>query len=480
MNFFSKQVFDFYDSIIIVFLAFLALGMRLWRFEYPDSVIFDEVYFGNFTNWYIKQSYFFDIHPPLGKLIMAGIAKATQYDGSIVFAKQNYENYKENEINYVSLRLTPIVFQSFCFPLLYSALRLLMFPRYTCFAGAFILIFDTSIITEGKFILSDGMLHFFSCLSIYCTALLLHEDTKKNVVLCGLALGCAISCKNTALGLVAFVGFTQICWIFLRRPFFYEILNRASNLLSIAFLVLVSAYALHFILLPYDGMGTCYMPEDIQKTILKNSSYKALRLAKPPLINRIGQLIYIMHTGNMKITTPHPSQSMPINWPLLRDKFVRFFSRDVRNIMCMGSPLVFWPSTAGVALFPVLSLMKLCDVRQAYLFVGWAASFFPFVLIPRSMYLYHYIIPLFFAVMTLVTVIDGALPKRLCRLTLSLLMIAAVVGFVYFSPFVYGLPLKDWRARMWDERWYKGPPKELIDDDTLGNTTVLYGTLPEW
>ena len=32
---------------------------------------FDEVHFGQFTNFFMKNQFFFDMHPPLGKLMFA-------------------------------------------------------------------------------------------------------------------------------------------------------------------------------------------------------------------------------------------------------------------------------------------------------------------------------------------------------------------------------------------------------------------------
>ena len=45
------------------------------------QVVFDEYHFGKFVNGYITGEYFFDIHPPLGKLLLCLVAWMGGYDG---------------------------------------------------------------------------------------------------------------------------------------------------------------------------------------------------------------------------------------------------------------------------------------------------------------------------------------------------------------------------------------------------------------
>src|SRR3990172_10365852 len=57
--------------IFILVLTVASLLLRLWHLGYIKDQIFDEVYFVTFAKNYLTHVEFFDIHPPLGKLIIA-------------------------------------------------------------------------------------------------------------------------------------------------------------------------------------------------------------------------------------------------------------------------------------------------------------------------------------------------------------------------------------------------------------------------
>lgn len=44
-----------------------------------------EGHMGNYINSYLKNEYSFDVHPPLGKLVLTEIARRSKYDGSHTF-----------------------------------------------------------------------------------------------------------------------------------------------------------------------------------------------------------------------------------------------------------------------------------------------------------------------------------------------------------------------------------------------------------
>jgi len=65
----------FKKSWPFLLLAVLSFTIHFAFLSYPAQVVFDEVHFGKFVAGYFTHQYYFDIHPPLGKLLIAGIAK---------------------------------------------------------------------------------------------------------------------------------------------------------------------------------------------------------------------------------------------------------------------------------------------------------------------------------------------------------------------------------------------------------------------
>lgn len=62
----------------------------------------DETHFGKMGSWYINRTFFFDVHPPLGKMLIGLSGYLSGYDGTFPFDKpgDKYEN-----TSYVGMRL---------------------------------------------------------------------------------------------------------------------------------------------------------------------------------------------------------------------------------------------------------------------------------------------------------------------------------------------------------------------------------------
>lgn len=87
-----------------ILLFVMAAAVRFYHLDYPDSVVFDEYHFGGFVNKYNTGNYFFDIHPPLGKLTFFWIGQLTGYDPSVCKYDSIHLEYDE-KCQYMTFRI---------------------------------------------------------------------------------------------------------------------------------------------------------------------------------------------------------------------------------------------------------------------------------------------------------------------------------------------------------------------------------------
>ena len=83
---------------------------------------FDEVHFGKFASYYIKREYYFDVHPPLAKMLFGLAGWFVGYDGSFGFENIG-DSYTENNVPYVGLRALPAVLGSLTVPIVYAIMK---------------------------------------------------------------------------------------------------------------------------------------------------------------------------------------------------------------------------------------------------------------------------------------------------------------------------------------------------------------------
>lgn len=463
----SNAPLDNVDALILFFTMIFAFSIRFWRISLPSSVVFDEVYFGNFSNFYIKSQFYYDIHPPLAKIIMAVIANMSEYDGSINFNNVGPGGYPIPD--YVQLRITPALFSALCYPLIYMSMRFMHFGKVSSLCATVLAMADNSMATEGRHILSDGLLHFFCCLHVVVLSytMTLKRRGRRFViwhVLTGLTLGFACSCKNTAWGLMAFDAFVYIVALWNLTnisvlDFIGDVLIYGSTLLAICLIVYFAIFSLHFVLLPYAGPGIGYLYQEMKDQLIPNNiaaaGLWARRLRGPGLYMRSLMLTLRMHRGNMGIKNFHDSQSFPKHWPWLGNIMVYFWGRNGCEIRCWGNAFSYY-----LALFGVIACLfcfgKKNFINAAKIVVGYAVSYFPFYLIPRTLYLYHYIIPLIFGCMAFGAFIEMVVPRRWRGIVMIIVCALAIFGYWLWAPYVYGTSKRDPDLSIWTRRWIDG------------------------
>ena len=66
-------------------VTFAALASRFYNLCSPDIVCWDETHFGKFASYYIRSENYFDVHPPLGKMLLGASGTLTGYNGTFSF-----------------------------------------------------------------------------------------------------------------------------------------------------------------------------------------------------------------------------------------------------------------------------------------------------------------------------------------------------------------------------------------------------------
>ncbi|OHT04610.1 Dolichyl-phosphate-mannose-protein mannosyltransferase [Tritrichomonas foetus] len=456
------------DAFFLFIILCFSFASRLWILHNPDAVVFDEVHFGNFTNWYTKSEFFYDIHPPLGKMVMFLFANLSEYDGDIDFSGNYARSFRNSQ--YVILRLTPAIFSSLCAPMIYLALRFDSFSSYAAFISAFLMCCDSSLLTEQRFILSDGMLHFFSCLFLVVFSYTNSLPSFSSrwflfIFLSGVTLGAACSSKNTAWGLMAYAAYVEVfITLQIYAPFSFDavfsVAVRGCLLALPVIVVYVLSFVIHFIILPFSGQGTAYLCQDMKdQLILKNiasSELWAKRVMKPNLISRTILLSFNMHRGNMGIKQFHGAQSRPINWPLLTGNYVAFWvGSQNRQVNCMGNVFVYYFAFFSLIANFVTFWKPKWNISLRYV-VGRIVSFVPFFLIPRSMFLYHYLIPLIIGCMSAGAAVDNLFSRKWVGIMLVVVCVLSAFGFYLWSPYAYGTSHLDRDITIWHDNWVHG------------------------
>jgi len=287
-----------------VVLTILAFVTRFYNIGWSDQVVWDEAHFGKFASYYLKREFYFDVHPPLGKMLLGFSGVLSNYTGSFNF--ESGKKYPEN-VNYASMRRFCAFFGAAMIPLAYATSREMgLSKRASTLAGLMVLC-DTAYIAITRFILLDSMLLFFTVLSAYCFACF--HATEKDpfsfewwywMAMTGLALGCVLSVKWVGLFAVAMVGLYTVwsLWELLAEKDFtwteyaWHWIARIVCLIMLPMVVYLAAFKMHFIILNRSGSG------DANMSSLFQAGLKGIDLDSNPLDVVYGSVLTIKNNGH--------------------------------------------------------------------------------------------------------------------------------------------------------------------------------------
>ncbi|KAI0176316.1 glycosyltransferase family 39 protein [Hypoxylon sp. FL1284] len=275
-------------KIAFAVITILAFVSRFWGISHPNEVVFDEVHFGKFASYYLERTYFFDVHPPFGKLLFALMGWLVGYDGHFHFENIG-DSYIANKVPYVAFRAMPALLGSLTVSVTFLIMWESGYSLPACIIAASLVLLDNAHIGQTRLILLDATLVLAMACSLLCYIKfykLRHEPFSRKwwkwLILTGFALSCDISTKYVGTFAFVTIGSAVIIdlWDLLdiKRPggslnlrdFGYHFAARAVGLIIIPFLFYLFWFQVHFSILTRSGPGDDFMTPEFQETLSDN------------------------------------------------------------------------------------------------------------------------------------------------------------------------------------------------------------------
>lgn len=122
----------------------LAFCTRFYRLSTPRDIVFDELHYGRFVSMYLKNVFFFDQNPPLGKQLISAIVGIVGYEGKYTYTKIG--EHLSPDFPVFWMRLLPAVCGSLLPPVVYKLLLEAKMNRWTALMGGLLIIFGECLV----------------------------------------------------------------------------------------------------------------------------------------------------------------------------------------------------------------------------------------------------------------------------------------------------------------------------------------------
>uniref|UniRef100_A0AAY4BHR6 Protein O-mannosyl-transferase 2 n=1 Tax=Denticeps clupeoides TaxID=299321 RepID=A0AAY4BHR6_9TELE len=274
------------QTYALMFVVILSFSTRFFKVMEPPHICWDETHFGKMGSYYINRTFFFDVHPPLGKMLIGLAGYLTGYDGTFPFIKpgDKYEHH-----NYLGMRGLCAALGSCLPPFAFlTVLELSHSPLLSVSTNSVSLY--TGCITISQYILLDPILMFFIMAAVLSMVKFNRQISSPFspswwlwLILTGVNLSCALGVKFVGLFVILLIGLNTArdLWIILGDlqlslvDFGRHLLARIFGLIVLPMFLYTTIFAVHFVVLNRSGPGDGFFSSSFQSRLIGNNLHNA-------------------------------------------------------------------------------------------------------------------------------------------------------------------------------------------------------------
>lgn len=446
------KIFSKHSAIIAV-LLFLAIGTRFFAFGYPNQIVFDEFHFVQFTERYFDGKYYFDIHPPLAKLIMASTAVLVGHEPNTTFIF-NHIGQQYADSAYKAYRAAVSIAGVLLALSLYVFAFQLFKNKLIAFLSGFLAIFDNALITQSRFALMDIFLLLFGITGLIALWAARSQEKKTGTrvllyIVAGIFLGCCVSVKMTGALFLGVAGIILLADFLTRKGRRLVASGYGLLMASCAIGIYLFWCWIHLALLPNSGTGDAYMTGPFRATLIGNEYYQTNQFRPHTTLKKIIELNEKMFTYNRDLVATHSESSKWYQWPMgVKPVYYwlgPFATPRTPSIYLHGNTVVWFAGIGGIiiALLWVLwaSIKEHSVSKERWavllLIVGYGANILAYTVIGRIAFLYHYLPSVLF----LIVILAWATNKLFSKYPMIIIFFLVIVlwQFLQLATITYGI-----------------------------------------
>ena len=467
-------------SIILLAACFTYLR----SYDEPKGLFYDELYYVAVAQKYIKHYLQFEVHPPLGKLLIALGEVVIHPNKGIDIPDDTIKTGRVNgdlppQFTPSGYRFFPVVFSTLSALVIFLIFCSLSGNSLLAFFFSLMYVFDNALIVNFRGALLDGTLVFFTLLSTLYFLHLYNKASKLsslNYFLLGCLASLAICTK-----IVGTILFLLFVFLYFKEPKhdLKKMLNRAAFYSLGLFVIFFSVYYIHIALgsrvLP-DNKGSA--SSDYLTLVSNKGIYNPFKMYVPFKDNMLDMKRSHSNMAKVDMCNPLEIASHPVGWPLgiksinmLRES--NSSTSTVKYLTIQGNPVNWLIGLLSVFLSICLVVSKAIfktpvKNKKLYnyiliftaLYVGYMAAII-WSGTQRILYMHLYFIPLVFSFVLAFLMFSYLFEKYIIKkdkiILVSLLLFASLIlyNYVYFSPFTYykALTYEQCMDRKWFSFW---------------------------